>query len=71
MPPVPRGDPLGSVSDRASASCPGQRHIRLGGPVWIDVHGGYRGCTLKSDDPDPIEAKLDGLNAGLGLSFRF
>jgi hypothetical protein len=44
---------------------------RLGGPVWIDVHGGYRGCTLKSDGADPIEASLDGLSAGLGLSFRF
>lgn len=44
---------------------------RLGGPVWIDVHAGYRGCTLRTDDPDPVEAKLDGLSACLGLAFRF
>ena len=45
--------------------------VRLGGPVWIDVHVGYRGCTLKSDGDDPVEAKLDGFSAGLGLAFRF
>ncbi len=41
---------------------------RLGGPVWLNVHAGYRGCTLKTDDPDPIEAKLDGFSAGLGIA---
>ena len=44
---------------------------RLGGAVWLNVHAGYRGCTLRTDDPDPLEARLDGLSAGLGLSFRF
>lgn len=44
---------------------------RMGGPVWLDVHAGYRGCTLRTDGPDPVEAKLDGLSAGLGLAFRF
>lgn len=40
---------------------------RLGGPVWLNVHAGYRGCALRTDDPDPVEAKLDGLSAGLGI----
>jgi outer membrane protein W len=43
----------------------------LGGAIWLEAHVGYRGCTLKTDDPDPIEAKLDGLSAGLGVAFRF
>jgi len=65
-------NPLGSVSDGGVGFLTQAGvMVRLGGPVWIDVHGGYRGCTLKSDDPDPIEAKLDGLSAGLGLAFRF
>jgi hypothetical protein len=64
--------PLGSVSDGGVGFLTQAGVVvRLGGPVWIDVHGGYRGCTLKSDDPDPIEAKLDGFSAGLGLAFRF
>lgn len=45
--------------------------LRIGGPVWLDVHAGYRGCTLKTDDEDPLEAKLDGVHGGLGLAFRF
>jgi hypothetical protein len=45
--------------------------MRLGGPVWLDLHAGYRGCTLKTDGEDPLEAKLDGLHGGLGLAFRF
>ena len=45
--------------------------LRIGGPVWLDVHAGYRGCTLKTDDEDPLEAKLDGIHGGLGLAFRF
>jgi hypothetical protein len=44
---------------------------RVGGSVWLDVHAGYRGCTLKTDDPDPVEAKLDGFSAGLGVAVRF
>jgi hypothetical protein len=65
-------NPLGSVSDGGLGFLTQAGvMVRLGGPVWIDVHGGYRGCTLKSDDPDPIEAKLDGLSGGLGLAFRF
>lgn len=65
-------NPLGSVSDSGLGFLTQAGVMaRLGGAVWIDVHAGYRGCTLKSDDPDPIEAKLDGLGAGLGLAFRF
>ena len=40
---------------------------RMGGPVWFDVHAGYRGCALRTDGPDPVEAKLDGFSAGLGV----
>jgi len=63
---------LGSVS-QSSLGYLGQAGLmaRLGGVIWLDIHAGYRGCTLKTDDPDPLEAKLDGLSAGLGLSFRF
>ena len=44
---------------------------KLGGAVWLDIHAGYRGCTLKTDDVDPIEARIDGISAGLGIVFRF
>jgi hypothetical protein len=43
----------------------------IGGPVWLDLHAGYRGCTLRTDGEDPLEAKLDGLHGGLGIAFRF
>ncbi len=44
---------------------------RLGGAVWLDLFAGYRGCRLKAGGAEPLEARLDGLSAGLGLSFRF
>jgi hypothetical protein len=44
---------------------------RIGGAVWLDIHAGYRGCTLTLDEPEPIEAKLDGISAGFGIAFRF
>jgi hypothetical protein len=44
---------------------------RIGGPVWLDVFGDYRVCKLTTGGDDPVEAKLDGLSAGLGLVFRF
>lgn len=63
---------LGSVSDSGLGYLAQAGLLaRMGGPVWLDVHAGYRGCTLKTDDPDPVEAKLDGFGAGLGLAFRF
>jgi hypothetical protein len=63
---------LGSVSDGGFGYLAQAGLLaRLGGPVWFDVHAGYRGCTLRTDGPDPVEAKLDGLSAGLGLAFRF
>ena len=43
---------------------------RLGGSVWLDVFAGYRACTLRGDGDDPLEAKLGGLSAGLGLAYR-
>lgn len=63
---------LGSVSDSGLGYLAQAGLLaRMGGPVWLDVHAGYRGCTLKTDDPDPVEAKLDGFGAGLGFAFRF
>jgi hypothetical protein len=65
-------NPLGTISDGGLGYLTQAGVMaRLGGAVWVDVHGGYRGCTLKSDGADPIEAKLDGFSAGLGLAFRF
>ena len=45
--------------------------IKVAGPVSFDLFGNYRACTLKTDDPDPLEAKIGGISAGLGLVFRF
>lgn len=59
---------LGSISERGFGYLAQAGLLaRVGGPVWLNVHAGYRGCTLRTDDPDPVEAKLDGLNAGLGV----
>ena len=44
---------------------------RIGGAVWLDLHAGYRACTLKTDGEDPLEAKLGGFNGGLGIAYRF
>lgn len=44
---------------------------RLGGAVWLDLFAGYRSATVRTDGEDPLEAKLDGLSAGLGLAYRF
>lgn len=44
---------------------------RIGGAVWLDINAGYRGCTLTLEEPEPIEAKLDGISAGFGIAFRF
>lgn len=44
---------------------------KLGGPLWLDIFAGFRACTVRSDGDDPLEAKLDGLSAGLGLAYRF
>ena len=44
---------------------------RIGGAVWLDIHAGYRGCKLTLEEPEPIEANLDGISAGFGIAFRF
>jgi Outer membrane protein beta-barrel domain len=64
---------LGTVNDSGLGFL-GQAGLmwRLGGAVWLDLHAGYRACTLKSGSgDDAIEAKLGGFTAGLGLAFRF
>jgi hypothetical protein len=44
---------------------------KLGGAVWLDVFAGYRACTVRADGADPLEARLGGFSAGLGLAYRF
>lgn len=44
---------------------------RLGGPVWLDLFAGYRSATVRTEGESPLEAKLDGFSAGLGLAYRF
>lgn len=45
--------------------------VKIAGPLSLDLHGNYSGCTIKSDDPDPLEAKIGGLQAGGSLVIRF
>jgi hypothetical protein len=45
--------------------------VKISGPISLDFFGNYRACTLKTDGADPLEAKIGGLSAGLGLVFRF
>ncbi len=45
--------------------------IKIAGPVSLDLHGNYSACTVKTDDPNPLEAKIGGLQAGGGLVIRF
>jgi hypothetical protein len=65
-------NPLGEVSDNAFGFI-GQAGFlaRLGGPVWLDIFAGYRFATVRTEGDDPLEAKLGGLSAGLGLSLKF
>ena len=65
-------NPLGTASDGGIGFL-GQTGllIDLGPSFALDVHAGYRACTVTSDGDDPVEAKLGGLSAGLGLAYRF
>lgn len=66
-------NPLGTASE-GGLGVLGQAGllIGLGKSFGLDVHGGYRACTLTAgDEEDPIEASLGGLAAGLGLVIRF
>ncbi len=65
-------NPIGSVSESAVGFL-GQGGVlfRLGGRIWLDLFANYRACTLKTDGEDPLEAKIGGISAGLGLVFRF
>lgn len=65
-------NPLGTASD-GGIGWLGQAGLLVGlGPSFgLDVHAGYRACTVTTDGDDPVEAKLGGLSAGLGLSYRF
>jgi hypothetical protein len=63
---------LGSVSESGFGFI-GQAGllIKIGGPFSFDLHANYRACTLRTDEPDPVEAKIGGFTAGAGLVFRF
>ena len=65
-------NPLGTASDGGIGFL-GQTGflIGLGPSLALDVHAGYRACTVTTGGDDPVEAKLGGLSAGLGLSYRF
>ena len=65
-------NPLGSVSE-SGLGLLGQAGLlaKIGGPVWLDLFGNFRACTLRTDDPDPVEAKIGGFSGGAGLVFRF
>jgi len=65
-------NPIGSVSESGIGFLgQGGLLFKLGGRIWLDVFMNYRACTLKTDDVDPLEAKIGGISAGLGLAFRF
>jgi hypothetical protein len=65
-------NPIGEVSDNAFGLL-GQAGlvVRLVGPVWLDFFAGYRSATVRTEGDDPLEAKVGGFSAGLGLSFKF
>ncbi len=65
-------NPLGTASDGGIGFL-GQAGLLVGlGPsLALDVHAGYRVCTVTTEGDDPVEAKLGGLSAGLGLAYRF
>jgi hypothetical protein len=65
-------NPLGSVSE-SGIGLLGQAGllIKIGGPIALDLYANYRACTLRTDEPDPAEAKIGGLSGGVGLVFRF
>lgn len=65
-------NPLGKVSETGLGFL-GQAGLllKIGGPVSLDLYANYRACTLRTDNPDPVEAKIGGFSAGIGLVFRF
>lgn len=65
-------NPLGTASQNSFGFLiSGGLLIKIAGPVSLDLHGSYSGCTIKTDDPDPLEAKIGGLQAGGGIVIRF
>ncbi len=65
-------NPLGSISENGIGFLgQGGLLVKVAGPVSLDLYANYRACTLRTDDPDPVEAKIGGLSGGAGLVFRF
>ena len=65
-------NPIGEADDNAlGLIAQAGFQARLGGAVWLDLFAGYRSATVRTDGEDPLEAKLDGFSAGLGLAYRF
>jgi hypothetical protein len=65
-------NPIGAADDNAlGLIVQAGLQVRFGGPVWLDLFTGYRTATVRTDGEDPLEARLDGFSAGLGLAYRF
>jgi hypothetical protein len=65
-------NPLGSASESGlGLLTQAGVQLRLGGPLWLDLFAGYRLCTIKTADEEPLEADLGGLSLGLGATFKF
>jgi len=65
-------NPIGTASESGLGFLgQGGLLVKLGGRIGLDVFVNYRACTLKTDDADPIKAKIGGISAGLGLVFQF
>ena len=65
-------NPLGTISDSGLGLIARTGLLtRLAGALWLDIFADYRTCTVRTDGNDPLQAKLDGFSAGLGLAYRF
>ena len=63
---------LGSVSENGLGFLgQGGVLIAIGGRFAVDIFANYRACTLRTEDPEPLEANIGGLTAGGGLVIRF
>jgi hypothetical protein len=45
--------------------------VKIAKRVSLDIHGRYSSSRYKSEGPEPFTTELGGLQAGLGVAFRF
>jgi len=65
-------NPIGTVSESGPGFLgQGGLLFKPKGRIGFDVFLNYRACTLKTDGVDPLEAKIGGFSAGLGLVLHF